>query len=411
MRSENLAVMLTDMQGFTAATVRQTREENARMLALHDALLGPVLRVFRGDRVKSIGDAYLVLFPSPTRALLCGMAIQDRLWDFNRRVDPDRRIEVRIVVTLGEVTIVRAQGAQDVYGEAVNLASRIEREATAGEIWLSEAAWLVADRDEVAIEELGARALRGIAEPVRIFRVAPAAGSASPGALIEPAEEPPFGNAGLARVKGLKPPDPVALGRIESPEGGLDQLANRMGRVRDSFLLRGLVVVLALGAAGWGAAWYRSRSPERLIAREKFEEAAHAIDVEAAQLPKDDPRIAWLRGMLEIARADAGRPVDLVRGFDRLAYAATRDHSGALELLSEQGRDKRCERRLLAARALAVADTKAAIPALERIAVEDPTAPEPGTALGRFKRALGADGYCAAGDVARRALDRLAARR
>ena len=152
MHSENLAVMLTDMQGFTAATARQSRDENARMLALHDALLAPVLRAFRGERVKSIGDAYLVLFASPTRALLCGMAIQDRLWDYNRRVEQDHRIEVRIVVTMGEVTLVRPGRDKDVYGEAVNLASRIEREAMAGEIWLSEAAWLVADRDEVEIE-------------------------------------------------------------------------------------------------------------------------------------------------------------------------------------------------------------------------------------------------------------------
>jgi class 3 adenylate cyclase len=411
MRSENLAVMLTDMQGFTAATARQTREENARMVALHDALLGPVLRVFHGDRVKSIGDAYLVLFSSPTRALLCGMAIQDRLWDYNRRVDPDRRIEVRIAVTLGEVTIVRSGGAQDVYGEAVNLASRIEREATAGEIWLSEAAWLVADRDEVAIEELGARSLRGIAEPVRMFRVAPAVGEGALAGPIDAAAEPPFGNAALARVKGLKPPDPLALARIESPEGGLDQLANRMGSAGHSFLLRAVVVVAALGVAAWIAHHFLSRAPERLIARARFEEAAAAIEAEARELPKDDPRIAWLRGMLEVARADAGRPVDLVRGFDELARAAASDHSGALELLAEQGAHETCERRLLAARALSVAETRAAIPVLERIAKRDVAAPEPGTALGRFKRALGADGHCAAGDVARRALERLDARK
>lgn len=411
MRSQNSAVMLTDMQGFTAATARQTREENARMLALHDALLGPVLKVFRGHRVKSIGDAYLVLFDSSTRALLCGMAIQDRLWDYNRRVEADRRIEVRIVVTMGEVTLVRSGGDQDVYGEAVNLASRIEREATAGEVWLSEAAWLVADRDEVAIDEIGARTLRGLPEPVRIFRVALPNGETPPGAPFEAAPEPPYGNAALTRVKGLKPPDPTALARIESTEGGLDRLAGRMARVRDSFLLRAAVVVATVLALAWTAFWFFSRSPERLIQRERYDEAARAIEEEAVELPKDDPRIAWLRGMLEIARADAGRGVNLVRGFDELARAAASDHSGALELLSEQGRHESCERRLLAARALSVAETKAGIPALKRISERDPPAAEPASALGRFKRALGADGHCAAGDVARHALTRLEARR
>jgi class 3 adenylate cyclase len=407
MHSQNSAVMLTDMQGFTAATARQTREENARMLALHDALLSPVLKVFRGRLVKSIGDAYLVLFSSPTRALLCGMAIQDRLWDYNRRVEKDRRIEVRIVVTLGEVTLVRSGAAGDVYGEAVNLASRIEREATAGEVWLSEAAWLVADRDEIAIEEIGSRTLRGLPEPVRIFRVALPGGETPPGVPFDAISEPPFGNAALTRVRGLKPPDPAVLNRLDSVEGGLDQLANRMGRFRDSFLVRAFVVAAALVAAAWTAFWLFSRSPERLIARDRFDEALVAIEEEAGDLPKDDPRIAWLRGMLEVARADAGRPVNLVRGFDELARAAASDHSGALELLAEQGKHASCERRLLAARALAVAETKKGIPALERIASIDPPAPTPETALGKFKRALGADGHCTAGDVARKALERL----
>src|SRR5512133_2846637 len=326
MRSENLAVMLTDMQGFTAATARQTRDENARMVALHDALLAPVLRVFRGHRVKSIGDAYLVLFSSSTRALLCGMAIQDRLWDYNRRVEPDHRIEVRIAVTLGEVTLVRAGGAQDVY-----------REATAGEIWLSQAAWLTADRDELPMEEIGTRTLRGIAEPVRIFRISPASATTPPGVPVDVVAEPPYGNAALTRARGRKPVDPAALSGVATPEGGLDQLANRMGRIQDSFLVRAAVVLAALAAAGWAAFSFLSHSPERLIARERFEEAAVAIDAEARELPKDDPRVAWLRGMLEIARADSGRPVNLVRGFDELARAAAADHSGALELLAEQG--------------------------------------------------------------------------
>jgi len=411
MHSENLAVMLTDMQGFTAATARQSRDENARMLALHDALLGPVLRAFRGHRVKSIGDAYLVLFASPTRALLCGMAIQDRLWDYNRRVEVDRRIEVRIAVTLGEVTLVRSGGAQDVYGEAVNLASRIEREATAGEIWLSEAAWLLADRDEVPIEEIGSRTLRGLPEPMRIFRISRALGGGPADVPLDAAEEPPYGNAALTRVKGLKPVDSASLARLDSPEGGLDQLANRMGRFQDSFLFRAAVLALAVAAAGWGAWWFLSRSPEQLIAREKFDEAARAIDEEALELPKDDPRVAWLRGMLEIARADAGRGVNLVRGFDELARAATSDHSGALELLAEQGTHAACDRRLLAARALAVADTAKGRGALEAISAKDAPEPEPKTALARFKRALGSDGYCTAGDAARKQLERLDGRR
>ncbi len=105
MRTENLAVMLTDMKGFTAATARQSRAENARMLGLQDVLLLPVVRAFGGRRVKTMGDAYLVLFASPTAAVLCGMALQDRLWEYGRSASESERIEVRVVVSLGEVRL------------------------------------------------------------------------------------------------------------------------------------------------------------------------------------------------------------------------------------------------------------------------------------------------------------------
>ena len=140
MRSETRAVMLTDMKGFTAATLRQTRGENARMLALHDALLLPLVKAFGGVRVKTIGDAYLVVFRAATDALLCGMAIQDRLWDYNRRAAGPERMEVRVAVALGEVRVVKDGGAPDVFGDAVNLAARVEGEAPPGDVWFTEAA-------------------------------------------------------------------------------------------------------------------------------------------------------------------------------------------------------------------------------------------------------------------------------
>ncbi len=70
-----LVLLLSDMKGFTARTSRQTREENAFMLALHDALLLPVVRGFGGRKIKGIGDAMLAAFQSPTDAVLCAMAM------------------------------------------------------------------------------------------------------------------------------------------------------------------------------------------------------------------------------------------------------------------------------------------------------------------------------------------------
>ncbi len=235
MLTESRVVMITDMKGFTAATGRQTREENARMLRLHDALLSPVIAAFRGQRVKSIGDAYLVLFPAPTEALLCAAAIQDRLADHARRVVEGDRIEVRIALALGDVRLERG----DVFGEAVNLASRIEGQAESGEVWFSESMALTVDRARVPVEEMGWRSLPGIKEEVPLFRVARAA------TLAE--GDPPYAGIGLSLVSGLAPPEPEKLLRTRP--------RRRPAALASGTLLRLAVMALLVFALGLGWWW------------------------------------------------------------------------------------------------------------------------------------------------------------
>src|SRR5690349_19612214 len=113
--------MFTDIEGFTERTSRQTRGENERMLRRHDALLLPVIHALGGRRVKTIGDAYLVVFESAQAALRCGAAIQDRLFEYNRGASELDRIGLRIAINAGEVRL----SSSDVYGEAVNVAARV----------------------------------------------------------------------------------------------------------------------------------------------------------------------------------------------------------------------------------------------------------------------------------------------
>ena len=79
MRAMNLAVMLTDIKGFTEKTSRKSREQIKEMLNAHNALVLPVIEKYRGRVVKTIGDAFLVTFESSTDAVLCGMAVQEAL--------------------------------------------------------------------------------------------------------------------------------------------------------------------------------------------------------------------------------------------------------------------------------------------------------------------------------------------
>jgi class 3 adenylate cyclase len=391
MRTENLAVMLTDMKGFTAASSRQTRAENARLLALQDTLLLPVVRAFGGARVKSIGDAYLGLFGSPTAGLLCGMALQDRLWDYNRRAPEAERIEIRVVLSLGEVRVVGpARRPTDVYGEPVNLASRVEAEAEAGEIWFTEAVRLVSDTGEIQADEVGLRPLKGFLDPVRLFRVA-RAGSGL--------DEPPYGGFALARVAGLPPPEPRRLERaIRRRERPLYRglLAVRDGGGRP---VAATLAVLALAAAAWaGVQWWRGQ-PQRLIADGRYPEALEAIEARAARLGQDAPAVLVLRARLEQARAESELGGRLEEAFHFWSRALARGSPEAVAALAAEGGSPACHRRLLAARALADSGVEAARPALELLARAEPPAgllgflPEPDR--------------CGAGDVAREGLERL----
>jgi class 3 adenylate cyclase len=393
MRTENLAVMLTDMKGFTAATSRQSRAENALMLALLDELVLPVVRAFRGRRVKTIGDAYLVLFDSPTAALLCGTAVQDRLWDHARRVPPEERIEVKVVVSLGEVRLVGGGAVpRDVYGEAVNLAARVEAEAAAGEVWFTEAARLVADPGQIVSDDLGTRSLKGIAEEVRLFRVRPAGDGGA---------APPYGNVALGRVVGVAEPDPRILARAMRRRSSPLFVVGRAGAELLAAVPLGLAATLLVALLAAGGAWYfTSTSVERQIARGDLAGAEKAIEARAAERGEGDPKVLYLRGRLGAARAEAGRGSlrDAFHWWTRAVVAGSGD---ALDALDDEGEAWECDRRRLAARALAETRSPEALAVLRRIDEREPAASD---ALGRVKHLLGADGQCGAGDVAREAI-------
>src|SRR5438105_7877624 len=191
MRTRNLAIVFTDISGFTARTARQTHEENRRLLRAHDALLKTVFRAYGGRVVKAIGDAFLVVFPSPTEAVLCGAALQDRLWQWNRSAPDDLQLQVRIAVNVGEVRLER----DDVFGAPVNVASRVERLAGPGEVLFTDMVWQAIDRARIPAHDLGPHRLRGVPEPVRLFAVE----------RHERPDDPPYGGTQLGRIPPLPP--------------------------------------------------------------------------------------------------------------------------------------------------------------------------------------------------------------
>ncbi len=168
MKAKNLAVMFTDIKGFTDKTSRKSRAEIKEMLALHNELVLPVITRFNGRLVKTIGDAFLVTFESSTDAVLCGVAVQDSLLGFNKDRKHDDRIEVRIAINAGEVSISESG---DIFGDAVNIASRIEGIAEAGEVFFTEAVYLSMNKNEVPSSEIGYRWFKGIPHKIKVYKV------------------------------------------------------------------------------------------------------------------------------------------------------------------------------------------------------------------------------------------------
>lgn len=163
----DLAVMFTDVKGYTAFSSKASLSEVMSMLKQHDEILKPVFEKYSGEALKKIGDAFLVVFENHNNAVLSAIEIQRQLNSFNLNVPEERRLAIRIAVNSGSV--IRTEN--DVLGDAVNLASRLEGIGDAYEIIISENTLQRIDRNIFEIESYGEHMLKGIDHPVKAFRV------------------------------------------------------------------------------------------------------------------------------------------------------------------------------------------------------------------------------------------------
>ncbi|PIN77972.1 hypothetical protein COV15_00820 [Candidatus Woesearchaeota archaeon CG10_big_fil_rev_8_21_14_0_10_34_12] len=167
MKTKHLTIMFTDVKGFTPRTSTISRQQLHKLLELHDKLIIPVFKEFNGRIVKTIGDSFMVSFNSPTDALLCGMKIQNVLDRHNEKSEDERVLDVRIAINSGEVTIK----GNDVFGEAVNITSRLEGIADAGDIFFTESVYLAMNKSEIPTAEVGYRHFKGIPIEVKVYKV------------------------------------------------------------------------------------------------------------------------------------------------------------------------------------------------------------------------------------------------
>jgi class 3 adenylate cyclase len=169
MRTRNLTLLLSDVKGYTERQSRSSRQEIEDELVRHRTLLQPIFEGFGGRVVKTMGDAFLVAFESPTDAVHAAVQVQKALDAQNAGVaDPARATHVRVAISTGEVT---EDEAGDVFGEPVNLAARLEGIAEAGTIYLTETTFLSMNRNEIPTLEVGHRVFKGIPDEVKVYRI------------------------------------------------------------------------------------------------------------------------------------------------------------------------------------------------------------------------------------------------
>jgi adenylate cyclase len=161
------AIMFTDMVGYSALSQRDDKLAQ-ELLEEHRQLLREIFPQFNGIEIKTIGDAFLVEFQSALEAAQCAIAIQRALTKRNADAPADRQIQVRIGVHIGDV--VHRGG--DVYGDGVNIASRIESLAAAGGICVSmDVERQIRNALEARFEKLAPTELKNISVPMDLFRI------------------------------------------------------------------------------------------------------------------------------------------------------------------------------------------------------------------------------------------------
>lgn len=160
-------VMKTDVRDSTARMGTLIESDLSTFLQEHKRLIVDLIAQYGGQRVKGEGDSFWVIFPAVTSAALAAIAIQKDLRLSQIGKDEKSRLAVRIMITLGDVL----HQENDIFGEAVNLAARMDSVTPADEIYLSAAAWLALNKAEVQTAYVDTILFKGIAEPVAVYRV------------------------------------------------------------------------------------------------------------------------------------------------------------------------------------------------------------------------------------------------
>ncbi len=242
------AILAADVAGYSRLMGADEEGTLERLKALRRELVDPKIAEHRGRIVKTTGDGLLVEFASVVDAVRCAVAVQQAMAERDTGVAADNRIELRIGINLGDVIVE----GDDLYGDGVNIAARIEALADPGGVFVSNTVHdHVRDRLPFDFEDLGEQQVKNIARPVRVYRVR--------STLTHPAASAP--GSPLSRIAGEgaerqrreagEGSRPLAL--PDKPSIAVLPFANMSGDPEQEYFVDGMVeeIITALSRIRW----------------------------------------------------------------------------------------------------------------------------------------------------------------
>ena len=173
--------MCADVVGYSRLMGIDEEGTLAALNAVRRNLVDPTIAEHRGRIVRAMGDGLLVEFNSVVDAVRCAVKMQGAIPEHTAEMPADRRIRFRVAIAMGDVVT----DGDLIYGQGVDIASRMESLAEPGRINVSRAVRdQVRDRLPIAFEDLGEHEVKNIARPVRAFRIALDRGASPPASAV-----------------------------------------------------------------------------------------------------------------------------------------------------------------------------------------------------------------------------------
>jgi TolB-like protein/class 3 adenylate cyclase len=220
------AILAADVAGYSRLMGADEEGTHERLKAHLRELIDPKIAEHRGRIVKNTGDGLLAEFASVVDAVRCAEEIQRGMIDREPEVPEERRIRFRIGVNLGDVI---AEG-EDIFGDGVNIAARLEALAEPGGIWVSRMVHdQVRDKLTFAFEDLGEQHVKNIARPVRAYRIS-IAGNVPPEAPLALPDKPSIAVLPFANMSGDPEQEYFADGMVE-------EIITALSRIRWLFVI------------------------------------------------------------------------------------------------------------------------------------------------------------------------------